>query len=135
MFIITNFFSKIVLKIDLQLKYTESSCVACFYKDKNLNIVFQATVLIVYHATAIFPGFQTTVHVGNVRQTCVIEGIMDANDRGLQTNDTASVLFRFVSHPEYLHVGMRLLFREGRTKGIGKITQIFPVIGSQNSIK
>ncbi|KYM77509.1 GTP-binding protein 2 [Atta colombica] len=95
----------------------------------------KATVLIVYHATAIFPGFQTTVHVGNVRQTCVIEGIMDANDRGLQTNDTASVLFRFVSHPEYLHVGMRLLFREGRTKGIGKITQIFPMIGSQNSIK
>ncbi|KAL6260780.1 hypothetical protein P5V15_008305 [Pogonomyrmex californicus] len=96
---------------------------------------FQATVLILYHATAIFPGFQTTVHVGNVRQTCVIEGIMDANDRGLQTNDTASVLFRFVSHPEYLSVGMRLLFREGRTKGIGKITQIFPMIGSQNSIK
>lgn len=107
-----------------------------FYKNaRSLNIMFQATVLIVYHATAIFPGFQTTVHVGNVRQTCVIEGIMDANDRGLQTNDTASVLFRFVSHPEYLHVGMRLLFREGRTKGIGKITQIFPVIGSQNSIK
>ncbi|KAL6425068.1 hypothetical protein ACFW04_009401 [Cataglyphis niger] len=94
-----------------------------------------ATVLILYHATAIFPGFQTTVHVGNVRQTCVIEGIMDAKDRGLQTNDTASVLFRFVSHPEYLHVSMQLLFREGRTKGIGTITQIFPLIGSQNSIK
>jgi GTPase len=60
---------------------------------------------------------------------------MHAQERGLQTNDTASALFRFVSHPEYLHVGMRLLFREGRTKGIGKITQIFPLIGSQNSIK
>ncbi|CAL1677220.1 unnamed protein product [Lasius platythorax] len=99
------------------------------------TLFFQATVLILYHATAIFPGFQTTVHVGNVRQTCVIEGIMDMKDRGLQTNDTASVLFRFVSHPEYLHVGMQLLFREGRTKGIGTITQIFPLIGSQNSIK
>ncbi|EFN66750.1 GTP-binding protein 2 [Camponotus floridanus] len=99
------------------------------------TLFFQATVLIVYHATAIFSGFQTTVHVGNVRQTCVIEGIMDVKNRGLQTNDTASVLFRFVSHPEYLHVGMQLLFREGRTKGIGTITQIFPLIGSQNSIK
>ncbi|EZA61167.1 hypothetical protein DMN91_004628 [Ooceraea biroi] len=99
------------------------------------TLFFQATVLIVYHATAIFSGFQTTVHVGNVRQTCVIEGIMHAQERGLQTNDTASVLFRFVSHPEYLHVGMRLLLREGRTKGIGKITQIFPLIGSQSSIK
>ncbi|XP_014484503.1 PREDICTED: GTP-binding protein 2 [Dinoponera quadriceps] len=99
------------------------------------TLFFQATVLILYHATAIFSGFQTTVHVGNVRQTCVIEGIMDMTERGLQTNDTASVLFRFVSHPEYLHVGMRLLFREGRTKGIGKITQIFPLIGSRNSMK
>ncbi|XP_026298284.1 GTP-binding protein 2 isoform X2 [Apis mellifera] len=62
------------------------------------TLFFQATVLIVYHATAIFSGFQTTVHVGNVRQTCIIKGIMDAKDRGLQTNDTASVLFSFSSH-------------------------------------
>lgn len=86
----------------------------------------QATVLVVYHATAIYPGFQATVHVGNVRQTCAIAGIMDLKEEGLQTNNTASVLFRFLGHPEYLHVGMNLLFREGRTKGIGKITQIFP---------
>lgn len=99
------------------------------------TLFFQATVLIVYHATAIFSGFQTTVHVGNVRQTCIIEGIMDMKERGLQTNDTASILFRFVSHPEYLHVGMRLLLREGRTKGIGKITQTFPLIGLQHTIQ
>ncbi|KAF3423005.1 hypothetical protein E2986_09331 [Frieseomelitta varia] len=99
------------------------------------TLFFQATVLIVYHATAIYSGFQTTVHVGNVRQTCIIKGIMDAKDRGLQTNDTASVLFRFVNHPEYLHVGMRLLLREGRTKGIGKITQIFPLLDQQNSMQ
>lgn len=46
---------------------------------------------------------------------------------GIHTNDTASVLFRFVRHPEYVTVGMRLLFREGQAKGIGKITQIFPI--------
>lgn len=92
-------------------------------------------MLIVYHATAIFSGFQTTVHVGNVRQTCIIKGIMDAKNGGLQTNDTASVLFRFVNHPEYLHVGMQILLREGRTKGIGKITQIFPLLGQQTSIE
>ncbi|KAK0083406.1 hypothetical protein PV325_008831 [Microctonus aethiopoides] len=97
------------------------------------TVFFQATVFVVYHATAIYPGFQATVHVGNVRQTCVIEGIMDIKEEGLQTNDTASVLFRFVNYPEYLHVGMRLLFREGRTKGIGQISQVFPLIGSQNN--
>lgn len=58
---------------------------------------------------------------------------MELKDAGLQTNDTASVLFRFVSYPEYLHVDMRILLREGRTKAIGKITQIFPLIDSQST--
>ncbi|XP_058799976.1 GTP-binding protein 2 [Phymastichus coffea] len=96
------------------------------------TLFFQATVIVVYHATAIYPGFQATIHIDNVRQTCIIEGIMDIKEGGLQTNDTASVLFRFLNHPEYLHVDMRLLLREGRTKAIGKITQIFPLVNSQN---
>nr|CAD7260179.1 unnamed protein product [Timema shepardi] len=84
-----------------------------------------ATICVLYHTTAIYPGFQTTVHIGNIRQTAVIEGIMATG--GIHTNDQASALFRFVRHPEYVKEGMRLLFREGRTKGIGKITQVFPI--------
>ena len=80
---------------------------------------------VLFHATAIYPGFQTTVHIGNIRQTAVIEGITATG--GIHTNDRASVLFRFLRHPEYVKVGMRLLFQEGRTKGIGKITQVFPL--------
>lgn len=79
----------------------------------------------IFHATAIYPGFQTTVHIGSVRQTAVIEGIMGSES--LETNDTASVLFRFKRHPEYVTEGMRVLFREGKTKGIGKVTQVFPL--------
>nr|CAD7404549.1 unnamed protein product [Timema cristinae] len=85
----------------------------------------KATICVLYHTTAIYPGFQTTVHIGNIRQTAVIEGIMATG--GIHTNDQASALFRFVRHPEYVKEGMRLLFREGRTKGIGKITQVFPI--------
>lgn len=87
--------------------------------------MFQATVSVLFHTTAIYAGFQTTVHIGNIRQTAMIEGIMASG--GIHTNDRASVLFRFMRHPEYVKVGMRLLFREGLTKGIGKITQIFPI--------
>lgn len=64
------------------------------------------------------------MHIGNIRQTAVLEGIMAADS--IHTNEKASVLFRFVRHPEYVKVGMRLLFREGRTKGVGKVTQVFP---------
>ncbi|XP_026480874.1 GTP-binding protein 2-like [Ctenocephalides felis] len=86
---------------------------------------FQAYISVIFHATAIYPGFQTTVHIGSVRQTAVIEGIMGSES--LETNDTASVLFRFKRHPEYVTEGMRVLFREGKTKGIGKVTQVFPL--------
>ncbi|XP_059096502.1 GTP-binding protein 2-like isoform X2 [Tigriopus californicus] len=89
---------------------------ACLY--------FQAKISVLFHPKAISPGFQTSVHIGNVRQTAVMEAIIAA--KGLQNNDQASVIFRFIRHPEYIKVGQRLLFRDGRSKGIGKITQIFP---------
>ncbi|XP_073997100.1 GTP-binding protein 2 isoform X3 [Rhodnius prolixus] len=91
-------------------------------------LFFQATVCVLYHSTSIHRGFQTTVHIGNIRQTAVLEGIMAQTS--MHTNDRASVLFRFLRHPEYIRVGARLLFREGMTKGIGKVTQTFPFADS-----
>ena len=34
--------------------------------------------------------------------------------------DKAQVHFRFVKHPEFLKENQRLVFREGRTKAVGK---------------
>lgn len=89
---------------------------ACLY--------FQANIYVLFHTTTICRGFQTTIYIGNVRQTVTIEGIM-AKPKGIHTNENATVMFKFLKHPEYLSVGARLLFREGRTKGIGQVTQIF----------
>ncbi|GAB0097647.1 GTP-binding protein 2 [Sergentomyia squamirostris] len=89
------------------------------------TLYFQAKVSVLFHATSIYKGFQTTVHIGSIRQTAIIEGIM--GDRKLRTNDSASVLFRFVRQPEYVREGMRILFREGSSKGIGVVTQVFPL--------
>ncbi|BES97818.1 unnamed protein product [Nesidiocoris tenuis] len=95
------------------------------FDDTAASLFFQATVKVLHHATGIHPGFQTTVHIGNIRQTAVIEGIMSSSV--LHTNDRGSVLFRFVRHPEFVRLGARLLFREGLTKGTGTVTQVFPV--------
>lgn len=86
---------------------------------------FQAKVSVLFHATAIYVGFQTTVHIGSIRQTAIIRGIMGSGKIG--TNDSASVMFQFVCHPEYVRPGMRILFREGTSKGIGHVTQVFPL--------
>lgn len=44
----------------------------------------------------------------------------------LRTGDKACVHFRFIKNPEYIRVGMRMVFREGRTKAVGNITKLYP---------
>lgn len=61
------------------------------------------------------------LHVGPVSQTCAIIDL----DRGyIRTGDRATVAFRFVQRPEYLAPGDRILFREGRTKGLGIVKEV-----------
>ena len=50
-----------------------------------------------------------------VRQTVKIIG-MDHPQGVLRTGDRATVRFEFISHPEFVKEGMKLLFREGKTK-------------------
>ena len=77
---------------------------------------FVAEVLILSHATTIRPKYQAMLHVGPVSQTCAI---LEIDREFIRTGDRATVAFRFVQRPEYLAVGDRILFREGRTKGLG----------------
>ena len=39
----------------------------------------------------------------------------------LRSGDRARVTFEFLYRPEYLVIGSRMVFREGRTKGIGQV--------------
>ncbi|KAI9779718.1 MAG: hypothetical protein M1839_007216 [Geoglossum umbratile] len=82
---------------------------------------FIAEVLILSHATTIKTKYQAMLHVGSISQTCAI---IDIDRAYVRTGDRATVAFRFVQRPEYLAVGDRLLFREGRTKGLGIVKAV-----------
>lgn len=82
---------------------------------------FVAEVLILSHATTIQTRYQAMLHVGPVSQTCAI---IDIDRELIRTGDRATVAFRFVQRPEYLAPGDRLLFREGRTKGLGIVKSV-----------
>lgn len=56
-----------------------------------------------------------TISLQAVRQTVKIIG-MDHPQGILRTGDRATVQFEFISHPEFVKEGMKLLFREGKTK-------------------
>uniref|UniRef100_A0A452IHZ8 Uncharacterized protein n=1 Tax=Gopherus agassizii TaxID=38772 RepID=A0A452IHZ8_9SAUR len=61
------------------------------------------------------------MHCGSIRQTATI---LSMDKDCLRTGDKATVHFRFIKTPEYLHIDQRLVFREGRTKAVGTITKL-----------
>lgn len=83
---------------------------------------FTAEVLVLYHSTTISTNYQPVIHCMCVRQCAKIVS-MDEKE-SLRTGDKSKVRFRFMFRPEYIRIGERLIFREGRTKGLGVVTEI-----------
>lgn len=63
-----------------------------------------------------------SIYIQAVRQTVRIVTI-DHPQNLLRTGDRATVIFEFIAHPEFVKAGMKLLFREGKTKV--EITKLF----------
>jgi GTPase len=88
------------------------------------TLEFEVEALIVHHQATIKVGYQSVVHCHVVRQTCTIVAM---DKEYLRSGDKGIIRFKFIKKPEYLHVGDTILFREGRTRGKGKILKIFPI--------
>ena len=84
---------------------------------------FEAEVVVLFHSTTIHSNYQPVVHCRTVRQSAKITLVSQDN---LRTGDKATVRFRFLYRPEYIAVGSKLIFREGRTKGLGTVTKVTP---------
>ena len=65
--------------------------------------------------------------MGSIRQTATI---LSMSQELLRTGDKALVRFRFIKNPEFLRTDMRMVFREGRTKAVGNIVQLFPHVSA-----
>ena len=94
--------------------------------------------------TTIRQSYQAYVHILNVRQSAVAKtieivesatavipgkkaGPLDENEGiVLRPGCRAKVRFEFAQRPEYVRPGMRMLFRDGRVRGVGIITSIPP---------
>ncbi|MPC14095.1 GTP-binding protein 1 [Portunus trituberculatus] len=96
---------------------------------------FKGEILVLHHPTTISTKYQAMVHVGSVRQTA---SIIAMDKECLRTGDKAIVHFRFIKHPEYLKSGLKMLvhslsyqvFREGRTKAVGRVLEVIPKVAS-----
>ncbi|OEU18750.1 P-loop containing nucleoside triphosphate hydrolase protein [Fragilariopsis cylindrus CCMP1102] len=104
---------------------------------------FEAEICVLKgEGTTIRKSYQAFVHILNVRQSAYARKIeiVDNNALGLSTTHTAlygeeneivlrpgcraKVTFKFAKRPEYVRPGMRMLFRDGRVRGVGLVTAI-----------
>uniref|UniRef100_A0A5S6Q4F9 Tr-type G domain-containing protein n=1 Tax=Trichuris muris TaxID=70415 RepID=A0A5S6Q4F9_TRIMR len=84
----------------------------------------RADVFVIYHASGcIAEKFQITLHIGNVCQTAVITQVHNQN-RTLKSRERALVTLSFIRQPEFVTPNSRLLFRHGKTKGIGVVREV-----------
>lgn len=91
---------------------------------------FEAEVVILHHATTIRERYQAVIHCGVIRQAAEVVHL----DRPLlRSGDRGKIRFRFMYHAEYLCMDTPLLFREGRTKGLGKVVALCPAERPESS--
>jgi len=83
---------------------------------------FDADIYVLYHSTTIRKGYSPVIHCRSIRQSARME---EFNHELLRTGDRAHVKFKFLYRPEHIRVGQRIVFREGRTKGLGIITKVY----------
>ncbi|CBZ30087.1 GTP-binding elongation factor tu family protein,putative [Leishmania mexicana MHOM/GT/2001/U1103] len=82
---------------------------------------FEAEIIILYHSTTITANYEPVIHSTTVRQSARITYVAQ---EVLRTGDKSLARFHFLYRPEYMKEGQRLIFREGRTKGIGIVTKL-----------
>lgn len=88
-----------------------------------ISIEFEVEALIVHHSSTIKVGYQSVIHCHVIRQTATIVAM---NKECMRAGDSGIIKFRFIKSPEYLKINDIVLFREGRTRGKGKVIKIYP---------
>lgn len=82
---------------------------------------FEADVKILQHPTMIRVNYEPTVHCGGICQTAKI---IKMKNEFLKAGEQTRVTFKFCYHSEFIEVGDIIVFREGNTKGIGKVRKV-----------
>ena len=79
------------------------------------------------HTTTIRVGYEPVIHIDNVRQAVKIKEIHKLNNNEnpnlLRTGDRAKVKLEFKVRPAFIEPNLKLIFREGRVKAVGKILE------------
>jgi small GTP-binding protein len=90
-------------------------------KENRPVMEFKANITVLHHPTTIRENYEPVIHCGKIAQSAVIK---EMNRDKIRTGDKATIKFRFKYRPEFIEKEDILVFREGRTKGIGRIIEL-----------
>ena len=90
---------------------------------------FEVSIQIVSYNTSVTikKGYEAFTYIGNVRQTVIIQKVMNSNREEVESisiGDRAILNMKFKCKPEFILPQRKIVFREGRTRGFGIITKI-----------
>jgi len=84
---------------------------------------FEAEVMVLNHPTRIGDGYEPVVHLETIGEAAAFHP-----DNGrLLPGDTGKTRVRFKFRPYLIEEGQKFVFREGRSKGVGTVTDVSPV--------
>lgn len=81
---------------------------------------FEAELMVLNHPTKITSGYEPVVHLETIGE---VASIQPADDK-LLPGDSGAATLKFKFNPYVLQQGQRFVFREGKSKGVGTITDI-----------
>jgi small GTP-binding protein len=94
--------------------------------NRNAIRYFDADITILTrHSTTMRLGYSPMINCGTIVQIAKIVKIYEDEKEILRCGDKSKVKFMFVFRPEFISEGERFIFRDGRTKGFGKISKIY----------
>ena len=120
-------FKYINLKKDFikQLVYNKSLYIIHKNDLQNMHYrTFDAEVkILVNHSTTIKENYEPVINCNKIVQSAKINKIY--NKKYLRAGDISNIQFSFTYRPEFIKVNDTFIFRDGNTKGIGKIIKLY----------
>ncbi|MCU4754395.1 GTP-binding protein [Halobacteria archaeon AArc-curdl1] len=83
---------------------------------------FDAEVMVLNHPTRIGDGYEPVVHLETIGEAAAFS---PENGR-LLPGDSGTARVRFKFRPYLVEPGQKFVFREGRSKGVGTVTDVYP---------
>ena len=83
---------------------------------------FSADIVILHHPTTITKRYQPMIHCCGMSQAAKIKKM---EQEQMRSGDKSRVEFELIYRPEYIEEDKYLIFREGTTKGIGKVVGVY----------